>query len=109
MSRSARTRPYVWMVIAAGLAMVGHSILYFPTTRIDLQFLALVVLTLTVSSRLTVRIPRTSGHISEADSFFFLTILIYGGEAAVLLAAAEALVSSMRFSRKSIHIRSLTI
>jgi signal transduction histidine kinase/CheY-like chemotaxis protein len=109
MSRDARTRIYIWLVIAGGLVLAGHSLLQFPTERINPQFLALVVLTLTVSSRLTVRIPRTSGHISVADTFFFLTILIYGGEAAVLVAAAEALVSSLRFSYKSIHIRPLTI
>ncbi|HXT62345.1 MAG TPA: response regulator [Pyrinomonadaceae bacterium] len=109
MSRELITKAYVWLVIAAGAIAASYCVLHLQTARIDLQFVALVALTLAVSSRLTVRIPRISGHISVADTFFFFTILVYGGEAAVLLAAAEALVSSLRFSRKSIHIRPLTI
>jgi signal transduction histidine kinase/CheY-like chemotaxis protein len=97
------------LVIATGLVMAVTSVMRFPTFRLDLQFVGLVLLTLAVSSRLTVRIPRISGHISVADTFFFFTMLMYGGEAAVLVAAAEALVSSIRFSSQSIHIRPLTI
>ncbi|HKP39074.1 MAG TPA: response regulator, partial [Pyrinomonadaceae bacterium] len=37
------------------------------------------------------------------------TILLYGGEAAVLLAAAEALCLSLRFGQRAIHIRPLTM
>lgn len=99
----------MWMVIALGAIAASYCVVHLQTARLDLQFVALVVLTLAVSSRLTVRIPRINGHISVGDTFFFFTILMYGGDAAVLLAAAEALVSSMRFSRKSIHIRPLTI
>ena len=109
MSRQLITKAYVWLVITAATIAAIYCVAHLQTSRLDLQFVALVVLTLAVSSRLTVRIPRISGHISVGDTFFFFTILMYGGEAAVLLAAAEALVSSMRFSRKSIHIRPLTI
>jgi len=109
MSRQALTKSYIWLVIATGLVIAVTSVVRFPTFRLDLQFIGLVLLTLAVSSRLTVRIPRISGHISVADTFFFFTMLMYGGEAAVLVAAAEALVSSIRFSRQSIHIRPLTI
>lgn len=109
MSLQTLTKLYIRLVITAGIAMAGISVLRFPTERIDLSFVALLALTLAVSSRLTVRIPRISAHISVADTFFFFTILMYGAEAAVLLAATEALVSSIRFSRKSIYIRPVTI
>ena len=89
MSRQALTKSYIWLVIATGLVMAVTSVVRFPTFRLDLQFVGLVLLTLAVSSRLTVRIPRISGHISVADTFFFFTMLMYGDEAAVLVAAAS--------------------
>src|SRR5688500_4142231 len=94
------TNAYMWLVIASGVSIVTYSAVRLPLARIDLQFLALSALTIAISSRLTIRIPRISGHISVSETFFFLTIFIYGGEAAVLLAATEALISSMRFSGK---------
>src|SRR5919198_330176 len=102
MTQNTLTKAYMLAVIASAAAAATYSAVHLPLERIDLRFLALTVLTISISSRLTVRIPRISGHISVSDTFFFLTILMYGGEAAVLLSAAEALCSSMRFSRKAI-------
>ena len=109
MPRKPLTKAYMLVIIASAAAVATYSAIHLPVARLDMRFLALTILTITISSRLTVRIPRISGHISVSDTFFFLTILMYGSEAAVLLAAAEALCSSMRFSRKAIHIKPLTI
>src|SRR2546423_9566839 len=109
MPRKPLTKAYMLIIIASAAAVATYSAIHLPVARLDMRFLALTILTITISSRLTVRIPRISGHISVSDTFFFLTILMYGSEAAVLLAAAEALCSSMRFSRKAIHIKPLTI
>ena len=109
MLRHELKKPYMLLVIGAAVAAVIYSAIRLPQDRLDLRFLGLALLTIVVSSRLTVRIPRITGHISVSDTFFFLTMLVYGGEAAVLLAAAEALCSSLRFSHKSIHIKPVTI
>ena len=109
MNRHSLKKAYMLVIIAAAAAAVIYSVIRFPIDRLDLRLLALAGVTIAISSRLTIRIPRISGHISVSDTFFFLTILIYGGEVAVLLAAAEALCSSLRFSNKSIHIKPLTV
>ena len=109
MERQSLKKAYMWSLIATASVAVMYCTITLPLQFLDLRFLGLAFLTITISSRLTVRIPRISGHISVSDTFFFLTILLYGGEAAVLLAAAEAFCSSLRFSRKSIPIRPLTI
>jgi signal transduction histidine kinase/ActR/RegA family two-component response regulator len=109
MNRQRLTQPYMLFIIAVGAVVSVYSAIHLPTERIDLRFLVLAVLTITISSRLSVRIPRISGHISVSDTFIFLTMLLYGGEAAVLLAAAEALCSTLRFSKKAIHIKPVTI
>jgi signal transduction histidine kinase/ActR/RegA family two-component response regulator len=103
------TRPYMWASLVAGTAVCLYSVMRLPLERLDVRFLLLAVITISISSRLTVQIPRISGHISVSDTFIFLTMLLYGGEAAVLLAAAEALCSSLRFSQKAIPISSLSI
>jgi signal transduction histidine kinase/ActR/RegA family two-component response regulator len=108
-NRETIKHAYMWSVIVIGAVAVVYCDIHLPVQRLDLRFLALAILTIAVSSRLTVRIPRISGHISVSDTFLFLTILLYCGEAAVLLAAAEAFCSSLRFSKKSIPIRPLTI
>src|SRR5256714_2223940 len=109
MSRQRLTKLYMLLVIGGGIPVIIYSVLRLPLERIDLQFVALAIMAIGISSRLTVRIPRVSGHISVSDTFLFLTMLLYGGPAAVLLATAETLCSSLRFSKKEIHIRPLTI
>jgi signal transduction histidine kinase/ActR/RegA family two-component response regulator len=109
MDRQSLKKAYMLIIIAAGVAAVIYSDLNLPVAKLDLRFVALAVLTIAVASRFTVRIPRISGHISVSDTFFFLTMLLYGGEAAVLLAAVETLTLSLHFGRKQIHIKPLTI
>src|SRR5437870_3087699 len=109
MNRQNLKKTYMWLIIAAGAAAVIYSAVRLPVSRLDIRFLALAILTIVIASRLTVRIPRISGHISVSDTFFFLTMLLYGGEAAVLLAAAETLSLSLQFGKKQIHIKPLTI
>ena len=109
MNRQHLKIPYMLLVIAAAVVALLYSATHLTMEQLDLRFVALSILTITISSRLTVRIPRTTGHISVSDTFFFLMILLYGGEVAVLLAAAEALCSATRFSRKAITFNSAMI
>lgn len=95
---------YVWATVAvAGLIFV------FSAYRLDLyslnfRFAIIVGITLLISSRIIIPIPRFSSHISVSDTFIFLTLLLYGGGAAILLAGAEAFLSSRRFSKKATTI-----
>ena len=72
-----------------------------PLSRLDSRFAILAVITILVGSRITIKIPGARGQISVSDTFIFLAILMAGVEAAVVLAAAEALSSSVRFTRKA--------
>src|SRR5881227_3330017 len=109
MPRKPLTKAYMLVVIASAAAVATYSAIHLPVARLDMRFLALAILTIVIASRLTVRIPRISGHISVSDTFFFLTMLVYGGQAAVLLAAVETLCLSLQFGKKQIHIKPLTI
>ncbi len=104
MNTSTRVRIYQWSIIAIGLLICLVSVSRLDGSRIDLRFLLLTVMTVIVGARITIQIPRVKGLISVSDTFVFLAILLFSREAAILLAAAEGLCSSVRFSKKATTI-----
>jgi signal transduction histidine kinase/ActR/RegA family two-component response regulator len=99
MDKQRFVRPYMWAFIAAGAGIAVYCAANLPFARLDLRLVPLVAVTLLVSSRFCIPIPRTTGQISFSDAFIFLTMLLYGGEVGVLLAAAELFAAS-RLGRK---------
>jgi diguanylate cyclase (GGDEF)-like protein/PAS domain S-box-containing protein len=91
---------YVWLVTAAGATVVVFSAAHLTRGQIDVRFLLLALVTVLIGSRLSIQIPRVKAHISVSDTFVFLSLLLFGGEAAILLATADALCSSLRLSNK---------
>ena len=100
MGRPRFVAPYMWGVIAIGAAILLLSLYRLPLVRLDLPFVILALLVVAVSSSVVIRIPLVSGGITVSDTFIFLTMLLYGGEAAVLVAVGDGLCASLRISRK---------
>ena len=99
-SRQRLHQPFMHLLISAGAAVCLYSAYRLETSGLDFQFLLLASFTVLIGSRIGVQIPKIHAEITVSDTFIFLTMLLYGGEAAVLLASAEALCSSLRFSKK---------
>src|SRR6267142_2139566 len=93
-------KPFMWLVIVAGMAICALSAYRFPVAQVDIELLLLVSVTVIFGSRIGIQIPHIKAEITVSDTFIFLILLLYGGETAVLIAAAEALCSSMRFASK---------
>jgi signal transduction histidine kinase/CheY-like chemotaxis protein len=93
----------MWCVVALGTGALLFSALTLPVARLDVRFLLLGLL-VCVSSHVAVRIPRVSGRITVSDTLIFLTLLLYGGSAAVMLSALEGVYASFRISRKPLTI-----
>jgi signal transduction histidine kinase/ActR/RegA family two-component response regulator len=94
---------FMWSVIAIGGAVFLFSVYQLPRhslPRLDWGFLMVALLTAAVGSRVAVEIPRIGGQITVSDTFIFLTMLLYGGEAAILLGALDGACTSIRISRK---------
>jgi signal transduction histidine kinase/CheY-like chemotaxis protein len=104
MNRRSIAAPYMYAVIAAGVSVLVYAALNLELHQLDFRFLLLALITVVLASRIAIQIPRISGQITVSDTFIFLTMLIYGGEAAILLAAAEGVCSSLRISRKPITV-----
>jgi signal transduction histidine kinase/CheY-like chemotaxis protein len=95
---------YMWLIAAVGVPVCLYSAIHFPIAIVDFKFIVLVLLTIFLGSRIGVEIPRIGGRITVADTMVFLMILYYGGEAAILLAVAETLCSSLRICKRPIII-----
>src|ERR1051325_11264735 len=104
MNLGKATTAYMSAVILCGLVCIVWAVAGASFGSIDIRFLFLVCFTLGLGSRISVRIPRLKSHISVSDTFIFLTLLLYGGQLAVLLAALEATISSWRFCNKRITV-----
>ena len=103
-SRIHKTHPqfarlYMWSVVVAGWMMILFSATRLHWSHLDFRFLVLAGM-VAVSSQAAVKIPRVSGRVTLGDTFLFLTILVYGGEAAVLMAALEGVCATLQISRK---------
>jgi diguanylate cyclase (GGDEF)-like protein len=95
------TIPFQWLVIAAGVLITSFYASRLPLDRIDLRLLMLASLTLFISSRVAVKVPRFNTNVTISDTFIFLAILLYGGEIGILLSAAEGLSSGSRVGKKA--------
>ncbi len=91
-------------VIAVGLLCLAVAVVRLPIGRLDVYLPILSVLTIIIGSRITIQIPRFKSHIAVSDTFIFLTLLLYGGEFAVILSAVEAFVASWRFCNRKLTV-----
>jgi diguanylate cyclase (GGDEF)-like protein/PAS domain S-box-containing protein len=90
----------MFSVALIGVAVTLFCAWHLPFAQLDAKFAALTLITVLIGSRITIKIPGARGQIAVSDTFIFLAILLFGIEAAVVLAAAEAFCSSVRFSKK---------
>jgi len=90
----------MWTVVAAGAACVLYATYKLQVGIIDGYFLLLTLITAVLGSRIAIRIPKISGNITLEDTFVFIALLFYGGEAAVMISALAGICSALRISRK---------
>lgn len=103
-ARSPLASWYMLSIASIGGAIVLYSIATFPFAKLDLNLALLVALTLGLGTRITLPIPQFNSHISVSDTLIFLTLILYGGEAAIILAGVEAFISARRFCNKQITV-----
>jgi diguanylate cyclase (GGDEF)-like protein/PAS domain S-box-containing protein len=90
------------LVIALGTAIGVYTFTFLDFGSLNLGYWLIVFITVTCSSYLIVKIPGTKGEITVSDTLIFLTLLLYGGEAAIFLALADGLTASLRITKRPI-------
>ena len=98
--RPQLTGVYMWSIVALGTLSVLYAALTLPAGIIDGYFLLLTLVTAVIGSRIAIRIPRINVNITVDDTFVFIALLLYGGEAAVIIGAMAGICSALRISRK---------
>jgi len=96
--------PFLWLVVVSGSLAFIYSAFQIDFHSFDSHFAVLVAMAFLLTSRITIPIPRFSSKISVSDTFVFLVLLLYGGPAAVVVGALEAVLSSLRFSRRTVIV-----
>lgn len=95
---------YMLGIAIAGGLCVTYSIVNFPLNKLDINLAILAALTFGLGTRITVPIPRFKSHISISDTLIFLTLMLYGAEAAIIVAGIEAFLSARRFCNRLITV-----
>lgn len=90
---------YMWSLVTAGAAVTLVSIYALPFGKLDARFIFLCLMVV-ASSLVAIRIPHVSGRITVADTFIFLTMLLFGGAAAILLSALEGVAATLAISKR---------
>jgi len=83
-----KSNVYVPTVSAAGLLVIGHCISTLIQQPVDLEWIALAVLTLFTGS-LTIRIPSVAARLSVSETFVFASVLLFGTCAGTITVAIE--------------------
>ena len=95
--------PLMWLVIALGVASCAYSAYRLDPGLLDVRFWLLASITIGIGSRLSVHVPRVKSEITVSETFIYLTMLLFDGEAAVLLSLVEGFCTSLRFNKKMFH------
>ncbi len=92
------------IVIVVGTVCFSLALLNADWAAANIWLLVLGALTVFVGSRMTIQIPRFKGYVSVSDTLIFLTLLLYGGEFAIMLAAIEAATSAWKFCNRKVTV-----
>jgi len=101
MNKRKYFKPFIGLVVAAAAAIVLLCTYRLQLVTLDTRFLVLALLSIFIGARLIVHIPSVNGEITVSDTLIFLAMLLYGGEAATLLAAVCTVATSIRISKKA--------
>ena len=100
LNREQVTALYMRLVSVAGVAVVIFSLRVGNLSSLGLRFLLLSLVTVALGSRIVVQFFRFDSYISISDVFVFLALMLFDGEAAILLAAVEGFSSSLRITKR---------
>jgi signal transduction histidine kinase len=90
---------YMWSLVTSGAAIVFTSLFDLSLRDLDERFILLCFMVM-ASSVVAIRIPSVTGRITVADTFIFLTLLLYGGAAAILVSALEGVAATLIISKR---------
>jgi diguanylate cyclase (GGDEF)-like protein len=83
-------------VMIVGCLMLFFALWSIDQKSIDLGFLILTAVNLLVATRMTLKFSTSDLWVSFSDGMIFLVFLLYGGEAAIIMATLEMIANCIR-------------
>jgi len=88
------------LVSAGGLTVFFYAVYVVATGKLDFEWILLSLVTTLVVGRTTVRIPKTESTLTLDDTFIYVSVMCYGIWPAVVLAAVNAIITSLRYPNR---------
>ena len=102
MNQETSFKNYKLFITIVGIVCVPLSIINVNTDFLNWQYIVFVIFTLTVASRMTIEIPRTSTFLSFSNSMIYLAFLSFGGVAAIIISVFETISDCYVLKRKGV-------
>ncbi len=100
---------YLTALSPFAIGAVVWAIFGLTLERIDAGVITVTALTIFCSCYLRIQLPRVNIHLTISDGLIILSMLLYGGEIAVLLSGLEMAIASFNLRRRGGTIRFSTI
>src|SRR5215510_2654908 len=93
---------YTRLVTVCGGIVLLNSIFkpYKPVNWLDPTLIFIAAIAVLIGSRVVVKIPGMPSYFSMSETLVFLVMLLFGGDAAIVLAAATESSATLNFSKK---------
>jgi diguanylate cyclase (GGDEF)-like protein len=91
------------LFIVSGIFCLIYALLNLSSRALSWDFLFVLIFTVFIAPRLSLMLPRSKFIVTFSDALIFLSFLIYGGEAAILLASLETLANCIYNKMKGIN------
>ncbi|MEP6847296.1 MAG: EAL domain-containing protein [Acidobacteriota bacterium] len=110
MDRKERTTNlYLWMLLPAGVGAMLWAGWGIRLESFNRGLIGLAFVTIFLSSYLRIQLPRTKIHLTISDALIFLSLLMYGGQVAVIIAVLETSFASWNLRRQGVSMRPKTV
>ncbi len=103
MNRESTTTFYKLSIALIGGVCVFLAIKNIKPEALNWKLAAIVLFTILIAPRMSIALPRSKTVISFSDSIIFLSFLLFGGEAAIIVACAENLSTCCYFKIKKVE------
>jgi diguanylate cyclase (GGDEF)-like protein len=109
MNRESTTAFYKISIALTGGLCFLLALLNLKPQVLTWKFAVLFLFTILIAPRMSIALPRSKFILSFSDSMVFLSFLLFGGEAAIIIATAEILANCLYLKFKGVEFSRFTI
>jgi diguanylate cyclase (GGDEF)-like protein len=100
---------YKTTIIILGICCLIFALTNFNPNLLGWKFYLFAVVAVLLSPKLTLSLPYSESHLSFADTIIFLVFILFGGEAAIILATLETSFNCFYLKKEGIVFEKFTI